>query len=78
MKSDKPAVHVRPRGDQWIVISEGDKEPRAVCHILSMAIIQGRQIAMNRGCELIVHRTDGTIRSKDSFGTDLFPPRSAG
>jgi hypothetical protein len=45
-----------------------------VRHTLADAIKIGRRIAMNRGCELIVYRVDGTMRSKDSLGTDPFPP----
>jgi hypothetical protein len=67
-------VYVRPRGEQWIVISEGCKRPSTVRHTFADAIKIGRRIAMNRGCELIVYRVDGTMRSKDSLGTDPFPP----
>lgn len=71
----KKAVHIVPSGNAWKVKSAGSEKPSKVTSTQAEAIQVGRRIAMNRGSELVVHRTDGTIRSKDSFGNDPFPPR---
>lgn len=71
----KKAVHIVPAGNSWKVKSAGSEKSSKVTSTQAEAIQVGRRIAMNRGSELVVHRTDGTIRSKDSFGNDPFPPR---
>ncbi len=71
----KKSVHVIPKGDGWKVKSANAVRAVKLTSTQAEAIQIGRRIAMNRGSELIVHRTDGTIRSKDSYGNDPFPPR---
>lgn len=72
----KKAVHVNPtRNGKWQVKSAGSVKRYRIVDTQAEAIRIGRRIAMNRGAELVVHRMDGTIRSKDSFGPDPFPPR---
>mgnify|MGYP001585303239 CR=1 FL=1 len=71
----KKPVYVKPKGDRWIVKSKGAKRGVKIVDTQAESIQIARQIAINRGCELIVYRTDGTMRSKDSFGSDPFPPR---
>ena len=39
------------------------------------AITYARNISRNEGAEFVIHRQDGTIRSKESYGRDPFPPR---
>jgi hypothetical protein len=69
-------VHVIPRGGSWAIKSSGSDRAAKVITTQSEAIQVARQIAINKGADLVVHRQDGTIRSKDSFGKDPFPPRS--
>ncbi len=63
------------RNGKWAVRTAGNERKHRICETMAEAIVIGRRIAMNRGSELVVHRVDGTIRSKDSFGADPFPPR---
>ena len=39
------------------------------------AIRTGRGTAQREHTELFIHRRDGRIRDRDSFGNDAFPPR---
>ena len=39
------------------------------------AITYARNISRNEGAEFVIHRQDGTIRSKESYGRDPHPPR---
>ncbi len=38
------------------------------------AISYARELSKNQGSELYVHKRDGTIQSKDSYGNDPHPP----
>lgn len=35
----------------------------------------GRKVAQQRQGELVIHRPNGQIRDKDSFGNDSCPPK---
>jgi|TARA_R110001592_G_scaffold147042_3_gene371470 hypothetical protein len=41
------------------------------------AISYGRELAKNQKAEFYVHGKDGTIKSKNSYGNDPFPPKDA-
>lgn len=71
----KKAIHVVPSGGTWKVRTAGASKAAAVTSTQAQAISKGRSMAVRKGTELIVHRPDGTIRSKDSYGKDPFPPR---
>lgn len=71
----KKSIHVVPSNGSWAVQSAGASRASRVTSTQSEAIQIGRQMAINNNSELIVHRTNGTIRSKDSFGNDPFPPK---
>lgn len=74
----KRAVHVLPRGNEWIIKLSGSQKPYRVKKTMGEAIAAGRRVAMNQRSGLIVHRQDGTPRSKDWFGSDPFPPKANG
>ncbi len=35
----------------------------------------GRRIAENQNTEIIIHRKDGLIQDRDSYGNDPYPPK---
>jgi hypothetical protein len=39
------------------------------------AAAAARTIAINQQTEVVIHRANGKIRDKDSYGNDPFPPR---
>lgn len=39
------------------------------------AIKWARKVSKKQGCELVIHRKDGTIKQKDSHGKDSNPPK---
>jgi len=39
------------------------------------AIPEARKVAINQHSEVVIHRPDGTIRDKDSYGKDPCPPK---
>jgi uncharacterized protein YdaT len=74
-KSKAPGVHVVPNGDQWSVTREGASRASRNFDTQKEAIDFGRPIAQREQTEFNVHRRDGTIRDKDSYGNDPNPPR---
>jgi hypothetical protein len=68
--------HVIPHKDGWAVKGEGNERPTSVHDTQAKAIEAAREIAKNQRSEMIVHRPDGRIRDRDSYGNDPFPPKS--
>jgi len=62
-----------PKG-KWGVRGEGNSKITKETSTQTQAIDIARDIAKNQESEVIIHRKDGTIRDKDSYGKDPFPP----
>ena len=71
----KKNYHVTPYDDKWKVIAAGGKRASSVHDTQADAITAGKELAQNSQSELVIHRRDGRIRDKDSYGNDPFPPR---
>ena len=69
--------HVVPRSDVdgWAVQREGADRASSLHHTQAEAINAARRIAQREHSELFIHRPNGQIRDRDSFGNDPFPPR---
>jgi hypothetical protein len=71
----KKAHHVvpNPKGG-WDVIREGSE--RASHHFQKKedAVKKAREISRNQHTELFIHAANGTMRVKDSHGSDRYPP----
>lgn len=67
-------IHVVPFGDQWATKLEGDPNPLSVHQTQGQAIDSAKPWAQLNQSELVIHRPDGTIRDKDSYGNDPHPP----
>lgn len=67
--------HVVPHGGQWAVRGEGNTRLTSTHATQADAIGAARQIAVNQGSELVIHRSNGQIRDMDSHGHDPYPPR---
>ena len=67
--------HVVPFGSDWAVRGEGNQRRTAITNTQSEAIDIAREIAINQRSEVVIHRPDGVIRDKDSYGNDPFPPK---
>lgn len=66
--------HIVPKDDGWAVKGAGNSKVTKTFETQKDAIDFGRQIAKNQESELVIHRKDGTIRDKDSYGNDPAPP----
>ena len=68
--------HVMPHhSGGWQVKGEGNTRATIRTGTQAEAIQIARGIASNQHSELVIHRTNGTIREKDSHGRDPHPPR---
>jgi hypothetical protein len=68
--------HVVPYEGEWAVRGEGNGRPTSVHRTQAEAIDAAREIARNQRSELVIHRSDGRIRDRDSYGNDPLPPKS--
>jgi hypothetical protein len=68
-------VHVIPSGAGWTVRREGAPRASKRFSTQDKAVAWARKSAKADATELVVHRRDGTIRSKDSYGADPLPPK---
>lgn len=62
-----------PKG-KWGVRGEGNSKITKETSTQTQAIDIARDIAKNQESEVVIHRKDGTIRDKDSYGKDPCPP----
>ena len=67
--------HVVPHRNNWAVKCEGSKKVTKITKTQKDAIDFAREIAKNQQSELVIHRKNGKIRDKDSFGNDPCPPK---
>lgn len=67
--------HVVPKDGRWAVRGAGSRKATRVYATQAEAISAARQIARNQGTDLVIHRPDGRIREKNSYGNDPFPPQ---
>lgn len=71
----KRNVHVVPNGTKWSVKQEGATKPDSNHRTQQAATDAGRKVAKANESELVIHRPDGRIRDKDSYGNDPCPPK---
>lgn len=71
----KSNQHVVPHNGSWAVRGENAKRVSGTFDTQQAAIQAGRQIAKNQHSELVIHRPNGQIRDKDSYGNDPYPPK---
>ena len=67
--------HVVPHHEGWAVKGAGNQRATSVHDTQQQAIDVARGIARHQESELVIHRQDGRIRDKDSYGNDPFPPK---
>lgn len=71
----KKNVHVTPKGNNWQVKTANSSKAYKIVNTQNEAIVVARNIAINNKSELLIHRKNGQIRAKDSYGNDNFPPK---
>ncbi len=71
----KKNQHVVPHNGQWAVRGEGNKNVTITTRTQQEAIDIARGIARKHKSELLIHRPNGQIRDRDSYGNDPYPPK---
>lgn len=71
----KKNIHVVPHDNGWATRKEGAGRVGSTHDTQRDAIDRARDQARRDQVELVIHRPDGRIRDKDSYGNDPFPPK---
>jgi hypothetical protein len=67
--------HVVPRADGWAVRGENNSRVTSIHTTQAEAERAARTIAINQRSEVVIHRPNGEIRDKNSYGNDPYPPK---
>ena len=59
----------------WQVKGAGNSRATVRTSTQEEAISVARSIAINQKSEVVIHRANGQIRAKDSYGNDPCPPK---
>ena len=62
--------HVVPHKGKWGVRGAGNSRVTAIADTQGDAINIARDIAIKQRSEVVIHRPNGKIRDKDSYGND--------
>ncbi len=68
-------VHTTPNKDGNGWVNQVDGQVISTHHTKEKAVERGREEAKARQTEHTVHKTDGTIGEKNSYGPDSNPPK---
>lgn len=64
-----------PKKNGWAVKKSGSAKVSRSFETKAKAVEYGKQISRREKTELYIHRKDGTIQNRNSYGNDPFPPR---
>ena len=68
--------HVVPHKDGgWQVKGAGNQRATVKTTTQADAISRAREIAIKQKSEVVIHRPNGQIRDKNSYGNDPHPPK---
>lgn len=67
--------HVTPKDGKWQVKGAGNSKATKTFNTQKEAIEAAKNIAKNQKSEVVIHRPNGKIRDKDSYGNDPYPPK---
>ena len=73
--SSKPPVHTVPHPEGWANKRAGSDRASRVFDTKAEAQTAGRDTARREQTEHIIHRKDGTIGERNSYGNDPHPPK---
>jgi hypothetical protein len=67
--------HVVPHGDRWAVRGAGNDRVTSQHDTQAAAEAAARQTAIRQQSEVVIHRPNGQIRDRNSYGNDPYPPK---
>ena len=71
----KKNQHVVPHKNGWAVKGAGNEKATSVHATQRDASERAREIAINQKSEMFIHRPNGQIRDRNSYGNDPYPPK---
>jgi len=73
----KKTNHVIPskKNGGWAVKQSGSTRVRKKFATKVSAVAYGREVSKKEKTELFIHKKDGTIQNRNSYGNDPFPPK---
>lgn len=72
---NKPAIHTTVKDGKWTNIREGASRGSTRYDTKAAAQAAGRAAARRDKVEHIIHKKDGTIGERHSYGNDPHPPK---
>ncbi len=73
--ASKPPVHTVPHGDGWANRRAGSDRVSKTFDTKAQAQSAGRTTAKREKVEHQIHKKDGSIGERNSYGNDPFPPK---
>jgi len=67
--------HVVPHENGWAVRGAGAERATRIFDTQAEAIQSARSTAINQRSEMFIHRPNGQIRERNSYGNDPYPPK---
>lgn len=74
----KGNVHTVPHGDGWANKVEGSTRVSNTAETKAAAQAKGREMAVTRGVEHVIHKKDGSIGEKNTYPRSRDPRKSKG
>jgi hypothetical protein len=74
----KGDIHTSKQGDRWVNKAEGNERTSNSASTKAEAQAQGRQMAVDRGVEHVIHNQDGTIGERNTYPRSRDPKQSRG
>lgn len=73
----KHSNHVVPSREKgrWAVKKSGSSRLSRSFDTKAEAVVYGRKLSKDEKTELFIHRLNGTIQIRNSYGKDPFPPK---
>ena len=71
----KKSNHVVPSTSGWSVKKSGASKASKTFDTKKKAVEYGRQLSKNEKTELYIHKKNGIIQEKNSYGNDPNPPK---
>ncbi len=71
----KKSNHVVPSSAGWAVKKSGAERASRVFETKDKAVDYGRELSKTEKTELFIHKSNGMIQDRNSYGNDPNPPK---
>ncbi|MEP7080755.1 MAG: DUF2188 domain-containing protein [Ginsengibacter sp.] len=67
--------HVVPSSSGWAVKKSGAERASKTFDTKEKAVVYGRELSKTERTELFIHKSNGMIQDRNSYGNDPNPPK---